>query len=57
MRFMLTRTVLLAALAVSLPLSAGAQDACTADFGTDVGSPACPYQWVGATTSAFPLGP
>jgi hypothetical protein len=32
------RTVLLAALAAVIPLSAGAQDACTADFGTHVGA-------------------
>ena len=43
----------LAALLFFIPLSAGAQDACTADFGTHIGSPACPYQWVGATTVAY----
>jgi hypothetical protein len=43
----------LAALLFFIPLSAGAQDACTADFGTHIGSPACPYQWVGATTVRF----
>jgi hypothetical protein len=53
MRLLLKRTVLLAALAAVIPLSAGAQDACTADFGTHVGSPACPYQWVGATTVLY----
>ena len=53
MRLMLTRTVLLAALVLVLPLSAGAQDACTVDSGIHVGSPACPYQWVGATTVLY----
>ena len=45
--------VFLAALTLLAPLSAAAQDACTADFGAHVGSPACPYQWVGATTVLY----
>ncbi len=52
MRFMFARLVLITALTAILPLSAGAQDACTVDFGTHVGSPACPYQWVGVTSVA-----
>ena len=53
MRTILTWTISLAVLAVVLPLPAAAQDACTVDFGTHVGSPACPYQWVGATTVLY----
>lgn len=53
MRFMFARLVLITALTAILPLSAGAQDACTVDSGTHVGSPACPYQWVGATTVLY----
>ena len=40
-------------MAFILAQTASAQDACTADFGTHVGSPACPYQWVGATSITF----
>ena len=47
------RFLTLAALLCFIPLSAGAQDACTADFGTHIGSPACPYQWVGVTAARF----
>ena len=36
-----------------LPLSTGAQDSCTVDSGTHVGSAACQYQWVGVTTVAY----
>jgi hypothetical protein len=53
MRFMFARLFLIAAFAVVLPQLAGAQDACTVDSGVHVGSPACPYQWVGATTATF----
>jgi hypothetical protein len=53
MRTILTWTISLAVLAVVLPLSAAAQDACTVDSGTHIGSPACPYQWAGVTSVAF----
>jgi hypothetical protein len=42
-----------ALLVVSLPAAAQTTDACTVDNGIHVGSPACPYQWVGATTVAY----
>jgi len=28
-------------------------NACTVNFGAHIGSPACPYQWVGATSISF----
>jgi hypothetical protein len=50
---MLFRSLSLFALLLISVTTASAQDACTVDSGIHIGSPACPYQWVGATTATF----